>query len=183
MTVDPEDRLTALFDRVADRVIVAEDLDGVRSIEPQRRRMWLPAVAAIVVLLAGVGAIVSVTTRDDPDRSVSQQPAAPAGPLYVLPGSPTGSTVGNGSMGSARVEPYRGIVVATPDGDGFVDSVAIQVSTKPRTTQRRRRPPTRSSRSRSSPACRGGTWCFQRSSISRGCSKRWAASRSPTTAR
>ena len=131
MTVDLEDRLSALFDRVAGTVTVAEDLDRVRSIEPRHRRTWLPAVAATVVMLAGVGAIVSITIGDDPDRSVSQQPAEPAGPLYVLPDGLAGSSVGNGSMGSARVEPHRGIVVATPDGDGFVDPVAVQVSTRP----------------------------------------------------
>ena len=103
----------------------------VRSIEPRRRRTWLPAVAAVVVVLAGVGAIVSITIRDDPDRSVSQQPAEPAGPLYVLPDGLAGASVGNGSTGSTRIEPHRGIVVATPDGDGFVDPVAIQVSTQP----------------------------------------------------
>ena len=131
MTVDLEDRLSALFDRVAGTVTVAEDLDRVRSIDPRHRRTWLPAVAATVVMLAGVGAIVSITIGDDPDRSVSQQPAEPAGPLYVLPDGLDGSSVGNGSMGSAQVEPHRGIVVATPDGDGFVDPVAVQVSTQP----------------------------------------------------
>jgi hypothetical protein len=34
-------------------------------------------------------------------------------------------------MGSARVEPYRGIVVATPDAGGFIDPVSIQVSAEP----------------------------------------------------
>ena len=79
MTDDLEDRLSALFDRVAGTVTVAEELDRVRSIDPRRRRTWLPAVAAAVVVLAGVGAIVSITVGDDPDRSVSQQPARTSG--------------------------------------------------------------------------------------------------------
>ena len=34
-------------------------------------------------------------------------------------------------MGSAPVEPYRGIVVATPDAGGFIDPDSIQVSAEP----------------------------------------------------
>ena len=79
MTDDLEDRLSALFDRVAGTVTVAEDLDRVRSIDPRRHRAWLPAVAAAVVVLAGVGAVVSITVGDDPDRSVSQRPARTSG--------------------------------------------------------------------------------------------------------
>ena len=133
MNVDLEHRLSAMFDRVAGTITVADDPDRVRvrSIEPRRRRTWLPAVAAGVVLLAGVAAIVSITVRDDPDRSISQQPADPARPLYVLPDGVAGASVGNGSTGSTRIEPHRGIVVATPDGDGFVDPVAIQISNQP----------------------------------------------------
>lgn len=131
MTVNLEDRLSALFDRVAGTVTVAEDLGRVRSIEPRHRRTWLPAAAVVVVMLAGVGAIVSLTIRDNPDRTVSLQPADPAGALYVLPDGVAGASVSNGSTGSARIEPHRGIVVATPDGEGFVDPVSVQISTQP----------------------------------------------------
>ena len=58
MADDLQDRLSALFDRVAGTVTVDDALDRVRSVEHPRRRVWLPAVAAAVVL-AGVGAVVS----------------------------------------------------------------------------------------------------------------------------
>ena len=102
MTADLEDRLSALFDRVAGTITVAEDPDRVRSMGPRRRRTWLPAAAGVVVLLAGVAAILSITVRDDPDRSVSQQPTELAGPLYVLPDGVAGASVGNGSRGPHR---------------------------------------------------------------------------------
>jgi hypothetical protein len=153
MTDDLEDRLRALFDRVAATATVDQDVDRVRSIEPRRRRTWLPAVAAAVVL-AGVGAIVSITIGDDPERSVSQQPAEPPRTLFVLPEGLDGSSVDNGSMGSARVEPHRGIVVATPDGDGFVEPVAVHVGSQPASDTESSLHQTTQSRSRSSPVRR-----------------------------
>ena len=160
MTDDLEDRLRALFDRVAGTVTVAEELDRVRSIDPRRHRAWLPAVAAAVVVLAGVGAVVSITVGDDPDRSVSQRPLEPVEPLYVLP---TGSMDRRWAMG--RSGPHGSSRTA---GSSWRRRTVTGSSTRSRSGQRPcpgatadpRCHPTRSSRSPLSPARRGEAWAL-----------------------
>lgn len=128
-----EDRLTDLFDRAAGGVTVDERLHRVLDAAPERRRRsWVPAVAAAVVVLVGAVAVVAVSRDgDDAVRSVSQQPVDPPGPLYVLPEGLEGWEASNGSASSREVPPYSGIVVGMDIGEMFLDPVAVRVGTEP----------------------------------------------------
>lgn len=131
MSVELEDRLTDLFERTAGAVVVDEELHRVLdAAPPRRRRVWMPAVAAAAVVLVGSGALIVIANvGDDPERTVSQQPADPPGPLYVLPEGLEGWVASNGYASSGDVvgEPTQGVIIARPIGDHWVDPVQVIV--------------------------------------------------------
>ena len=137
MTVQLEDRLTDLFDRVAAVVHVDEELDVVeleRRRSPRRRRGWIAGIAAAVVLVAGTVALARAT-GGDPTGTVGQQPDEPTGPLYLLPDSLEGWEVSNGWVDSVEtprsLPTIRGVVVGLPADDAIVDPVNVRLVTDP----------------------------------------------------
>lgn len=130
-----EDRLTDLFDRVGDAVVVEDRLDRVAdngALEPlaagPRKRPWMLVAAAAVVL---VGAAGVVRVASDRDNTVVQQPVEPPEPLYVLPSDLPGWTSRNGSTTPGSTWSYQGIVFGIPVDGMFINPTVVTLTPGP----------------------------------------------------